>query len=74
MCFDDDDWLEGSPQPTSEAVLRQRREREMRKQLAATQAKGKVGEVEAELVKKATENAETPNPAAKKNTEEKKKD
>jgi len=74
MCFDDDDWLEGSPQPTSEAVLRQRREREMRKQLAATQAKGRVGEVEAELVKKATENAETPNPAAKKNTEEKKKD
>ena len=74
MCFDDDDWLEGSPQPTSETVLKQRREREMRKQLAAKQAQGKVGEVEAELVKKATDKKEAPNPAAEKNTEEKKED
>ena len=74
MCFDDDDWLEGSPQPTSETVLRQRREREMRKQQAAKQAQGKVGEVEAELVKKATAKTEMPNPAAEKKTAEKKKD
>ena len=82
MCFDDDDWLEGSPQPTSEAVLKKRREREreaeMRKQLAATKAKGgeALSEADADLKapKKSVDNLETPNPAAEKGTDEKKKD
>lgn len=85
MCFDDDDWLEGSPQPTSEAVLRRRKEREreaeMRKQLAATKAKGILSEAEASaVVREAAAKAakETKNPAAaaeaEKGTAEKKAD
>ena len=68
MCFDDDDdWLNGPPQPASEVAARRRKEREaeaaLRKQLAATKAQGILSEAE----KKAGED----NPAAEEGGEKK---